>query len=240
MAGAVSACPYCRAPASGKFCSDCGKSLDLDNSESGVARDLLGLRLQNFRSLAETTWLAIIEPHTLSRRWCAGDRHKLSSPVALLSVASALAAAMAVIATAWSGNHSGAADAVAPGNILDAAPFLKHWFAGAAAEAAADPAGFGGRLRQVGSWLAAAWPMLFLLPGALVLAPWRRISRHDALIVACVETVTIMTLAGAYAALRIAAPGVASSLLVTTVVWLATVRRMRSDRGPLWPGDAAS
>lgn len=220
-APALVACPYCRAPASGRFCSDCGKPLDVHNSEHALARDLLGLRLQNFGSLARTAWLAIAEPHTLSRRWCAGDRHKLSSPVVLLSVTGALAAAISVFVSGWTGNHAAAqADAAALGNVLDAVPFLKRWFPAAAAAASADPSQFGERLRQVGSWLAAAWPMLFLIPGVLVLAPWRRISRHDALIVACVETVTIMTLAGVLAVIRIAAPGVASSPLLTTAIWL--------------------
>lgn len=222
MAGAaLTACPYCRAPASGRFCSDCGKPLEVENSEGAVARDLLGFKPQNFGSLAHTAWLALAQPQMLTRRWCAGDRHRLSSPVAVLSVVSGLAAAVAVVASALTGSHAAEqADAAALGNVLDAFPFLRSWFPAAATEAAADPAQFGGRLRQVGSWLAALWPMLFLVPGVLVLAPWRRIPRHDALIVACVETVTIMALAGVYTALRIVAPGAAAHPLVATLVWI--------------------
>ncbi|TRW14244.1 DUF3667 domain-containing protein [Glacieibacterium frigidum] len=189
--------------------------------------------MQNLRPLAHTAWLAIAAPQTLSRRWCAGDRHNLVSPVALLSVVSALAATVAVIAAGATGSHAAEqADTAALGNVLDALPFLKRWFPAAAAEAAGDPAAFGGRVKQVGSWLAAMWPLLFLIPGVLVLAPWRRISRHDALIVACVETVTIMALAGVYTVVRIVAPGVAASPLFSTPVWLLlcihTARHVRA------------
>lgn len=218
---ALTACPYCRAPASGRFCSDCGKPLDLGNSEGAVTRGLLGVKTQNFASLAYTAWLALATPQTLTRRWCAGDRHRLSSPVAVLSVVSGLAAAVAVFASGLTGSHAaGQQDAAALGNVLDAVPFVRGWFPAAAAAAAADPARFSERLRQVGSWLAALWPMLFLVPGVLVLAPWRRIPRHEALIVACVETVTIMALAGVYTVLRIAVPAVAANPLVSTAIWL--------------------
>lgn len=218
MPAVVTRCPYCRAPASGRFCAECGKLLDVGNSEAAVARDLLGFKLPDFRALAHTAWLAVATPHTLSRRWCAGDRHRLISPIAMISVTSASAAALAVVAAAATGSHATAqADAAALGGILDAMPYLRRWYPAAAATAAADPAAFSEHLQQVGSWLVALWPLLFLIPGLLVLAPWRRISRHDALIVACVETVAIMALAGVYTVLRIVAPGVAGHVAVTTL-----------------------
>lgn len=232
-------CPYCREPASGRFCSSCGKELAISHQGRSVARDLFGLKLPPVKSILWTAWLAAAQPEVLSQRWVRGDRQGLTSPVAMMSIVGAVAAFVAAALTNLTGHDVAAADAEASTKILAAAPFLAHLLPGAFRAASANPDAFAAHFRQVGAWFVAFWPALFLAPGLIVLAPWRRLSRHDALILACVETVFIMILTGVYSALRIAAPGFGGwlgFLLWLLLVWHSArhIRRAVPESGPVY------
>lgn len=233
-------CPYCRAPASGRFCSNCGKALDEESSEHHIWKDAIGLKPPPWRAMLATAWLAVAQPAELSRRWRAGERWGLVSPLVMMSTVTAVTALVGVLLSGVF--HPVAApgddDAKNMGQVLHVYPWLKSRYPVQFAQAALDPEAFGTKMKQLGTRLAVFAPLLFLLPGYLALAPWRRASRHEALIFACVEAIFLLILSGLYLSLTIALPGFAAGGLVGLLFWAAicahTAVHVRRMTGAGW------
>lgn len=216
----ATSCPYCGHAAAGRFCPACGKEKALQAGAPGALREVLGLRAPPAAAILHTARLAITDPACLSRRWIAGDRRGLVSPVAMLSTVTALTALIGFLLSRWTGRSAPAVDDVEMARgVLGVAGFLAAWFPQAHAAAAADPAGFAAHFKATGQLLVAFWPLLFILPGTLMLAPWRRVSRHQALVMAAFETIFVMLLAGLHGALQ-TVEGV-RGLGLSTAFWLA-------------------
>jgi Protein of unknown function (DUF3667) len=213
-------CPFCDAPASGRFCSACGKELALHGTSAAVLRDTFGLKAPPARVLGRTAWMTIAQPAELTRRWIEGRRQGLATPIAMMSTVTAVTAILGFILLRVSGAEAPAEQKVNFGDLLMVAPFLKSSFPHASAYAVGNNDAMLAQFKATGSYLAAFWPALFILPGYLALAPWRRLNSHDALILACVESVFLLIVTGVWSCLKLVAPGVADSGLTSLLFWI--------------------
>ncbi|PXA86163.1 hypothetical protein DMC47_35575 [Nostoc sp. 3335mG] len=217
------ACPYCREPASGRFCSNCGKQLDEETTARHVFTSVLGAKVPPWKAMLTTARMAMLQPAELTRCWQAGERWGLISPVAMMSTVTAITAAVGVLLSSLFGRHDAHTDdSKNLGAVLQLFSFLRHNYPRQYAQAALDPAAFGDKMKQVASYLAMFWPLLFIGPGYLSLSPWKRISQHHALILACVESIFLLIVSGLYIFLGIASPALAASGIVTTLLWMGT------------------
>ena len=215
-APATVACPHCGASVpAGRFCSACGKPLDLHATAGGVLGDALGMRRVSLAPYARTAWLAVGAPGALTARWIRGERVGLVSPVAMMGAVTLVTAVLGFVLTRWTGHRQEAAVIDMQG-LLTLAPFLADRFPQAVMAAAADRAALTDQFRSVGGWFAAFWPSLLILPGWLSLLPWRRIDQRGALIFAFVESVFLLILTGVHTLVQIAVPGLGANPLVTT------------------------
>ncbi|MFC3712042.1 hypothetical protein ACFOMD_05645 [Sphingoaurantiacus capsulatus] len=217
---APTACPYCGEPGTGRFCSACGKPMALQSTSRAELREVLGVKLPPVAAILYTAWLAVSSPACLSRRWVEGDRRGLVSPVAMISSVTALTALIGFILSRWTGNRpAGVDDTETAKGVLGVAGFLVGLFPDAFAAAAADPAAFAQHFKSTGQLLVLFWPVLFIIPGFVMLAPWTRVPRHRALVMAAFETVFVMLLAGLHGALQ--AVESVRGLGLSTLFWLA-------------------
>lgn len=204
-------CPHCGSGvAGGRFCSACGAALDLHTTAGRVVSDALGIKRVNLASYGRTAWLAVTRPATLSKRWMAGERIGLVSPIAMMGAVTLVTALLAFVLTRWTGVRE-AAVSLNIGDMLELAPFLKTRFPQAVMAAALSRDALTDQFKQVGSWFAIFWPSLLILPGWLSLAPWRRIDQRGALIFAFVESVFLLILTGVNSLLTLGAPGLMAS-----------------------------
>ncbi len=212
---AVATCPNCGAVvAAGRFCSACGKPLDLHATAGGVVSDALGVRAVPVAAYARTAWLAVMAPADLSRRWVAGQRAGLVSPIAMMGAVTLVTAIIGFFLTRWTGTRE-AATAIDMRSMLTVAPFLAERFPQAVTAAALDQNGLTDRFRETGGWFAAFWPSLLIAPGWLALLPWRRLDQRGALIFAFVESVFLLILTGLHSSLKLVLPTLAASSPIT-------------------------
>lgn len=215
-------CPNCGAAvAPGRFCLACGAPLDPDPTTGAVAADALGLRRVSLRNYGHTAWLAIARPAELSTRWIRGQRAGLVSPTAMMAGVTVLTALAGFLMTKATGVRAESGALYSVNGFVKFAPFVKALFPQTIAAASLDPSGFTSQFQQVSGRFAAGWPALFVAPGWLSLAPWRRIAQRGALIFALVETVFLFILAGVHTALKLVAPTVMDSPLVFALLGVA-------------------
>lgn len=212
-------CPHCGAPASGRFCSACGKELALHATSASVLSDTFGVKAPPWQALARTAWLTLTAPAEVSRRWIERRPMGLASPVAMMGTVTALTAMLGFVLARVLG-LAPQQEAVSFAQLLQATPFLQS--PRALAFAAQNDAGMVAQLKAIASYLAALWPALFIVPGYLALAPWRRVTSHAALILACVESVFLLMMSAAYSLLQIALPGPMGGLMALLLP-LATI-----------------
>lgn len=216
----LTACPYCGTAAAGRFCPACGKEKAVHATSAGALREVLGVKPPPWLAILNTARLAILDPAGLSRRWVEGDRRDLVSPVAMISVVTAVTALIGFLLSRWTGNAPPAvSDTETARGVLGVAGFLRSWFPESFAAAGADPAGFAQQFKATGQLLALFWPLLFIIPGHLMLAPWKRVAAPVSLVMAAFETVFVMLLAGLHGALQ-SVEGWRGPLL-SSLFWLA-------------------
>lgn len=231
-------CPHCgSAVAGGRFCSACGKELDLHATASAVFSDAIGVKRVSLAAYLRTAWLAVAAPATLTQRWMRGERVGLVSPVAMMGVVTLVTGIAGFLLTRWTGTRE-AAVVLDIGPLMDAAPFLRDRFPKAVTAAALDGKALTEQLRQVSGWFAAFFPSLLIVPGWLALAPWRRIDRRGALILAVVESVFLLILTGVHTSLKLVAPVLAGStptmLVFAAVVFGHGAFHVRGLTGSSW------
>lgn len=231
------ACPYCGHVAAGRFCPACGKPKAVQARSAGALREILGLRSPPAAAILHTARLAITDPAGLSRRWIEGDRRGLVSPVAMISTVTAVTALVGFLLARWTGNAAPAVDDIETARgVLGVGGFLRGWFPEAYAAATADPAAFAAHFKATGQLLVLFWPLLFIVPGTLMLAPWRRVSRHRALVMAAFETIVVMLLAGLHAALQTVdgLRGVALGSVAWLLLWAHSAWHVRCGAPTSW------
>lgn len=234
---APTACPYCGEPGTGRFCSACGKPMALQSTTRAELREVLGVKLPPVAAILHTAWLAVTNPACLSRRWVEGDRRGLVSPVAMISSITALTALVGFILSRWTGNRpAGVDDAATAKGVLGVAGFLGGLFPDAFAAASTDPAAFAQHFKSTGQLLVLFWPVLFIIPGFVMLAPWQRVSRHKALVMAAFETVFVMLLAGLHGALQSveSVRGIGLTTLFWLVLWTHSAAHVRFGAATSW------
>ncbi len=220
---AITECPYCGAPASGRFCSACGKALGLHATSGAVLKDTFGLKVPPAKSLATTAWMTLRYPAELTKRWIEGRRQGLATPIAMMGTVTAVTAIVGFVLVRLTGHRAPAEMPPTFNEMLVAAPFLRGMFPAGTRLAMSDGVGMIGQFRATASYLAAFWPALFILPGFLSLAPWRRVTTHAALILCCVESVFLLIATGVWSSLRLVSPALAASGLTTLVFGAAVI-----------------
>lgn len=206
----------------GRFCSACGKEMGLHATSGAVLKDTFGIRVPPAKALWTTAWMTLRYPAGLTRRWIEGRRQGLATPIAMMGTVTAVTAIIGFILIRLTGHAAPTEAPLRFGDLINAAPFLKGMFPRGMQLALRDDAGMVGQFRATGSYLAAFWPALFILPGYIALAPWRRLTTHAALILCCVESVFLLIATGVWSSLRLVSPVLAASGL-TTLVFAAAV-----------------